>query len=93
MVTHTGPSLSHLLFIDDIVLFAEASIHQMKVIRSCLGRFCAWSGEKVSFVKSSIFFSLKVPSWLCHDNEAVVSTPLLWTLVFILEPQFCMVGS
>ncbi|KAL4353784.1 hypothetical protein GQ457_06G020480 [Hibiscus cannabinus] len=52
-----GPGLSHLFFADDLVLFAEATTQQMRVIRSILQAFCDSSGHKVSSSKTTIFFS------------------------------------
>ena len=55
-----GPSLSHVCFADDLILFAGASISQIRVIRKVLERFCRASGQKVSLEKSLIFFSENV---------------------------------
>lgn len=55
-----GPKLSHVCFADDLILFAEASVSQIKVIRKVLERFCMISGQKVSLEKSKIFFSENV---------------------------------
>ena len=52
-----GAPLSHLFFVDDLILFAEASTSQMDVIKQCLDLFCAMSGQKVSLQKSNIHFS------------------------------------
>lgn len=46
-----------MFFADDLLLFAESSIAQMDIIRRCLADFEQASGQKVSFNKSSIFFS------------------------------------
>lgn len=51
-----GPQLSHICFADDLVLFAEASVSQVRVIRAVLERFCRASGQKVSLPKSKNFF-------------------------------------
>ncbi|KAG7537202.1 Reverse transcriptase domain [Arabidopsis suecica] len=40
-----GPQLSHICFADDLILFAEASVSQIKVIRKILERFCVASEE------------------------------------------------
>nr|KYP71697.1 Retrovirus-related Pol polyprotein LINE-1 [Cajanus cajan] len=56
-----GPPLSHLAFVDDLVLFAEASLDQVEIIQSCLNHFSASSGQKVSMEKTIIFFSKNVP--------------------------------
>ena len=51
-----GPLLSSLFFADDIVLFAEATVQQARIIKDCLQRFDLASGEKVSLEKSRIYF-------------------------------------
>ncbi|KAG7579838.1 Ribonuclease H domain [Arabidopsis thaliana x Arabidopsis arenosa] len=55
-----GPKLSHICFADDLILFAEASVAQIRIIRRVLERFCIASGQKVSLEKSKIFFSENV---------------------------------
>lgn len=55
-----GPKLSHICFADDLILFAEASVTQIRVIRRVLETFCRASGQKVSLPKSKIFFSNNV---------------------------------
>lgn len=38
------PFLSHLSFVDDLVLFSEASVEQVEVIKIVVDLFCASSG-------------------------------------------------
>lgn len=52
-----GPQLSHICFADDLILFAEASVSQVRVIREVLETFCRASGQKVSLPKSKKNFS------------------------------------
>jgi len=52
-----GPPIASLFFADDLILFGEASLSQARVIKDCLDTFCKASGQRVSFHKSSIFFS------------------------------------
>lgn len=59
-LSQNGPKLSHVCFADDLILFAEASVSQIRVIRGVLERFCIASGQKVSLDKSKIFFSKNV---------------------------------
>lgn len=47
----------HLMFVDDLPSFAEAILHQVKVIRSCLKDFCEAFGAKVNQSKTIIYFS------------------------------------
>ena len=59
-LSQRGPKLSHVCFADDLILFAEASVAQVRVIRKVLETFCLASGQKVSLEKSKIFFSSNV---------------------------------
>lgn len=59
-VTKQGPSISHLMFADDLLLFGEATKKHASVMMKCLDAFCLASGEKVNKSKSSIFFSKNV---------------------------------
>ncbi|CAA7023532.1 unnamed protein product [Microthlaspi erraticum] len=55
-----GPQLSHVCFTDDLILFVEASVAQVRVIRRILEQFCVASGQKVNLEKSKIYFSENV---------------------------------
>lgn len=61
-----GPKVSHICFTNDLILFAEASVAQIRVVRRVLEKFCLASGQKVSLEKSKIFFSGKC---LSGDGE------------------------
>lgn len=65
-----GPKLSHICFADDLILFAEASVGQIRVIRRVLEKFCLASGQKVSLEKSKIFFSNNVHRDLANQISA-----------------------
>ena len=55
--SRNGPSFSHLFFVDDLVLFAEANTENCLAINEVLQEFCSRSGQKVSEAKSWVFFS------------------------------------
>ncbi|MCH79274.1 putative non-LTR retroelement reverse transcriptase [Trifolium medium] len=57
-----GPLISHLMFADDLILFAEANSSQMSVVLKILDQFCQLSGQQVSHEKTSIMFSKNVSS-------------------------------
>lgn len=72
-----GPKLSHVCFADDLILFAKASVAQIRVIRKVLERFCLASGQKVSLEKSKIFFSENVSrdlSKLISEESGIKAT-------------------
>ncbi|CAJ2657953.1 unnamed protein product [Trifolium pratense] len=56
----SGPKISHLIFADDLLLFAEASIEQAHCVMHCLDQFCLASGQKINSQKTQIFFSKNV---------------------------------
>ena len=51
-----GIPISHLFFVDNLILFAKVAMEQMEVIRYCLETFCLRSREKVNKAKSKILF-------------------------------------
>ena len=50
-VSKGGPEISHLYFVDDLILFGQATVHQAETMRECLDTFCDLSGQQVSFPK------------------------------------------
>lgn len=55
-----GTTLTHLFFVDNLLLLAEASTIQAKVLSSVLDSFCYSSGAKVNNTKTQVFFSKNV---------------------------------
>lgn len=62
-----GPTLSHLCFADDTILFSKASLKQAEIISDCLNRFCVASGQRISYNKSQIYFSKNTNHELTED--------------------------
>lgn len=59
-LSRQGTPITHLFFADDLLILAEASCDQAKIIHEVLNTFCASSGEKVNNKKSQVFFSKNV---------------------------------
>ena len=57
VVAKKVPKLSHLFFVDDLVLFAKASLDQVAIISKVLDKFCQLSGHRISKEKIVVFFS------------------------------------
>ena len=56
-VAPTAPSVNHLLFVDDCVIFSKATIHDAEAIQEALRVYELFSGQKVNFDKTTLSFS------------------------------------
>ncbi|XP_010666689.2 uncharacterized protein LOC104883828 [Beta vulgaris subsp. vulgaris] len=56
-----GPTISHLFFADDSMFFFKASNDSCIALKAVIQRFCAISGQMLSFSKSFVKFSPNVP--------------------------------
>ncbi|XP_026409985.1 uncharacterized protein LOC113305093 [Papaver somniferum] len=56
----TGPSISHILFADDSLLFTMATIPDFHAIKNYLQKYCNAIGQEINFNKSGLFFSSKI---------------------------------
>lgn len=57
MVARGGVGVTHLFFADDLMLFGEASVDQIRHIMWCMGEFSKSSGFCINLHKSLIFCS------------------------------------
>ena len=58
--SQSGPTFSHLLFVNDLVFFAKADYVNCLAIREALDHFCRVSGQTASDAKSRVYFSPNV---------------------------------
>ncbi|KAG8485688.1 hypothetical protein CXB51_019010 [Gossypium anomalum] len=56
-LVRNGPSLSHLFFANDLILFGHAEEHQARIIKNILDDFCSYSGHRINKRNTNIFFS------------------------------------
>ncbi|XP_024190144.1 uncharacterized protein LOC112194121 [Rosa chinensis] len=74
--SQSGPLVSHLFFADDLILFAEASTNQARVLKKCMDLFCSISGQSVNFEKSKIYCSPNVRTNLARAISGICGSPL-----------------
>ena len=53
----SGPAFTHVMYADDLMLFAKATSREVSVLDDCLELYCQWSGQLVNHEKSGIIFS------------------------------------
>uniref|UniRef100_A0A803NW25 Reverse transcriptase domain-containing protein n=1 Tax=Cannabis sativa TaxID=3483 RepID=A0A803NW25_CANSA len=63
-VVNGAPVISHILFVDDSYVYYRATEREVSNVLRLLHLFEMASGQKVSFSKSSIFFSVNTPTVL-----------------------------
>jgi hypothetical protein len=80
-VDRTVPPISHLMYVDDLVLFCRAKFSELSTLERCLMTYCEWSGQLVNRDKSGFFVSK-----LVHPNTSrqirsrlLIKKSCLWT--------------
>ena len=53
-ITRNYTPIHHLLFADNLLIFGKATVTVAATIKSCLDKYCRWSGQLVNAAKSSI---------------------------------------
>ncbi|XP_028095770.1 uncharacterized protein LOC114293006 [Camellia sinensis] len=66
-ITRLCPTLTHLFFADDMLLFLKAEDTEYQKILDLLKVCCEASGQRVNFNKSSVQFSLNVAPAVCDS--------------------------
>lgn len=59
-VSRASPMISHLLFVDDCLLFYKATSSETQVLKNVLVTYEQISGQAINYGKSSTFFSVNV---------------------------------
>lgn len=66
-----GPTISHLFYADDLILFSKAESRDCRAVMDVLNYFCYISGQKVNILKSKCFISKNVPrDRICMIKDA-----------------------
>ncbi|CAN1153418.1 Putative ribonuclease H protein At1g65750 [Linum perenne] len=75
-----GPSLSHLFYADDLIIFGQASVSQADVVSECLDRFCENAGQAINKGKSVIFCSKNTDRQAAANIANALGIPLTQNL-------------
>ena len=51
------PQISHLQFVDDLLIFSKANPTSAATILDCLASYQSWSRQKINYSKSGVIFS------------------------------------
>jgi len=78
-IAKSCPPINHLLFADDLIIFAKATSAEAIALSDCLHKYCCWSGQKVNSGKSSLLFSK-------NTSPASISS-ILGIIPFRLSPS------
>lgn len=65
-VTRTSPKISHLMYVDDLVIYYKATEAEATAVHSILQQYCQWTGQAINWNKSSVHFSKNVSSRTRH---------------------------
>lgn len=68
----SGPNVSHLLFVDDSLIFCQADERNLVTLKRVLKLYEEASGESINFSKSAMIFSPNV-----HDDRGVFLSSIL----------------
>ncbi|XP_050259802.1 uncharacterized protein LOC126704853 [Quercus robur] len=80
-----GPSMSHLFFADDSLIFGRASLEECAEIQRVLQVYEQSSEKKLNWSKTSLFFSPNVADELKESIKAMFSANEIWPHESYLE--------
>ncbi|KAM1227627.1 hypothetical protein ACFX2J_006826 [Malus domestica] len=68
-ISPIGSPLTHLFFVDDFVLFGNASVKEVKGVVEVLKIYARGYGQEINLAKSSVFFGANTPN--CNKAKIV----------------------
>ncbi|KAL0355303.1 UNVERIFIED_CONTAM: LINE-1 retrotransposable element O protein [Sesamum radiatum] len=74
-VCRNAPSISHLLYADDLTIFCRAEEKDAHTMRKCLDMFEQWSSQCANCHKSFIHFSSNVPNRQRRNIREILHMP------------------
>ncbi|XP_020705669.1 uncharacterized protein LOC110116443 [Dendrobium catenatum] len=59
-ITSKGQRISHLLYADDVLLFADAKRKSFKRLKDIIDDYCSWTGQRINYHKSAMIYGKRV---------------------------------
>jgi hypothetical protein len=64
--------ISHILFVDDLILFAKATSSEANILKSVLDQYCYKSGQAINSSKSSIHFNKNIAPSIANSISSIL---------------------
>ena len=85
----SGPTISHVMYADDVVLFSKASRKDAESLVRTLEKYCRWSGQAINRSKSGVFFSKHTQSQTRRSIKGILQVRnLKKEAVYLGAPMF-----
>uniref|UniRef100_A0A803Q1S7 Reverse transcriptase domain-containing protein n=1 Tax=Cannabis sativa TaxID=3483 RepID=A0A803Q1S7_CANSA len=79
-IARRAPTISHLFFADDSLLFSSASVQAATTIQSILRHYSHASGQMVNFTKSALYFSPNTTQAIKQEIATLLGIPVRDTM-------------
>lgn len=70
------PTLSHLLFVDDAIIFMDGTVRECQNLANLLNQYCYATGQAINLNKSGVFFSKGCPLTLKSNMAHELQVPI-----------------
>jgi hypothetical protein len=87
-MARTNPPITHLLFIDDLLIFAKATSSEASTIKDCLDSYCNESGQAINTAKSLILFSKNTTASSINSIKSIFPYKATAAIAYYLELPF-----
>ena len=85
----SGPTISHVMYADDVVLFSKASRKDAASLVKTLEKYCVWSGQSINRNKSGVYFSKYTHSQARRSIKSILQVKSLKKeAVYLGAPMF-----
>lgn len=67
-ITRSNHRITHLMYVDDLVIYCKATVEDAKKIKDYLNLYCQWSRQHINWEKSDIHFR---PDVTCNTRNSL----------------------